>query len=546
MPQVGPEEQEVPKDQTQPGGLFGPTSFAGAGWAGLNQTNQSTAMANLAAGAAGLPPAQANQLDPNNAGAPGGPLKKPVFGVDKNNDGKIAGDEISEEYRLGRGGGALTGMRLGSMMAQKYTNPYAQLGAVIGATIRGLIDPEAAASMEFKEDEAEYLTKTRAQQEIELNQLRIEEGRIAIETARRGREAIAKLEGTGGQLNSVDQANAIIADPTMPEDVRRRAIAVRNNALASNVRAEDGANLPDNVSSIASRALNSSGINPQQVRSISYTAAGNIRLNLIDGKTVTLDSVDLSSEKAAVAARTKLEETIKANNKLMAYLQQQGISVDFFIDNLTGVQGADIPAAMEKLASSIGQFKGENWSEFGFRISDAGGTRTIASVSAANVAQNQQVTQATKNQYTSETVDVPGGQATYRAKEAGDEGAIPALGLGARAKIVTLDPTNNTSEILKLVQAADAKNGQTDQTSPLKLVRSYETLDGSGNKVTYYIYQYGNHRIISQYVQKKVGGTVRPTYNPTREYAGGTMVLNNSTVDVVSLPASQGPARRRR
>lgn len=171
---IGQQPEEQAKDETRPGGLFGPTSFAGAGWAGLNQTNQTTAMANLAAGASGLPPAQANQLDPNNAGAPGGPLKKPVFGVDKNNDGKIAGDEISEEYRLGRGGGALTGMRLGSMMAQKYTNPYAQLGAVIGATIRGLIDPEAAASMEFREDEAEYLSRTEADLKIRSAQAQLE------------------------------------------------------------------------------------------------------------------------------------------------------------------------------------------------------------------------------------------------------------------------------------------------------------------------------------------------------------------------------------
>lgn len=151
--------------------------------AGLAQNNE---LANLAAGAAGLPPAQANQLDPNNTGAPGGPLKKPVFGVDKNNDGRITGDEINAQYRLGRGRGGLTGLRLGSMMAQKYTNPYAQLGAVIGATIRGLLDPEAAGRMEYEEDVKDYYIETESEykQKKLMADLRMAELRQANTLAR--------------------------------------------------------------------------------------------------------------------------------------------------------------------------------------------------------------------------------------------------------------------------------------------------------------------------------------------------------------------------
>ena len=125
------------------------------------------------AGATGVPPRVANQSDPNKATSAAGSPQKPIFGTDTNGDGRITGDEINAQYRLGRGRGGLTGLRLGSMMAQKYTNPYAQLGAVIGATLRGIFDPEAAGRMEYEEDVQEYYAETEANLKLKAQEAAI-------------------------------------------------------------------------------------------------------------------------------------------------------------------------------------------------------------------------------------------------------------------------------------------------------------------------------------------------------------------------------------
>lgn len=125
------------------------------------------------AGATGVPPRVANQSDPNKATSASGSPQKPIFGTDTNGDGRITGDEINAQYRLGRGRGGLTGLRLGSMMAQKYSNPYAQLGAVIGATIRGILDPEAAGRMEYEEDVQEYYADTEANLKLKAQEAAI-------------------------------------------------------------------------------------------------------------------------------------------------------------------------------------------------------------------------------------------------------------------------------------------------------------------------------------------------------------------------------------
>lgn len=337
-------EQGGQEGQQEPGGIFGPTSFAGAQWAGLGnrtQNNQANNENQLNQGVSGIPPVDANAQDQGVAGKPGPSglgntnLTRPSYRYDSNKDGKIDDkDDIDPKYKMGRGGNILGGMRLGGMMGQQYSNPYARLGSVIGGALRGLFGGNPGGELKYQEDLANY-NKELAITEAELRNRTIQQ--TIAEQERKAREAeqmsrdLEALRASSGNPNAAQSTRSlamkVLQNPNATPENRASALATIRDTLTSRLSADDKV--------LADELLMSM---PQEqvigIRAIRRTESGNFILETLQGNILTsADGADKTNERT----RTYAVDRVKSNSKLMTLLKQKDIEPLDFVSRLSAI-----------------------------------------------------------------------------------------------------------------------------------------------------------------------------------------------------------------
>jgi hypothetical protein len=571
----GGDGETQPKSPTDPGQIFGPTSFADAQWAGLNnnrtQNNDANIENQLNAGMAGTNPIDANSADAGLTGtqtnAPGSVAApvRPSYRYDSNKDGKIDDqDDIDPKYKMGRGQNILGGMRLGGMMGQQYSNPWARLGSVIGGAVKGMMGGNPGGELKYQEDLANYnkeLTLTQSELTVREAQLRLEEAAAKAESAKRTRERLANLTAEVARITpganptvALNAATEFLADPTQTdEDARREATRLRNTALASSVGAEQGATLPPDVAQNVTNAINNSVIDPAQVLGVTYTASGNLRFQLKGGKTLTIDPNSLDSDKAVSNSRKRLKDLIAANAKTKAFMETWGVTADFIIDQLALVEGTDVSVNMDKLHEQINSFDGEDFAQFSFNRSSSTASVPMSAVLGAKNTQEENIAKARADQSRTERVVIVPAPPPKAVRQYGEivptERALPltttaakdnpTLGITSNHRQVTLNPGDDKTGSLfqEALSAVESLRPNTQEGSTVgdgfTFVQKEEMADGDNTNVFVFL-QRGGHTYIIKYVRIKDSAKSRagkPVYRD--DYLEGiSMILNNDKIRI--------------